>query len=59
LALAASCFAVSGKVVCIDAGYAPVNPPAPVVVAPTGPFFDTEDEDIVIRDDGGHHVARG
>jgi hypothetical protein len=56
---AMSCFVVAGKLACIDAGYMPVAPLAPPVMGPIGPDIDGENEDIVIRDNGGRHVAAG
>lgn len=56
---AASCFAIAGKIACVDAGYVPVVPIAPIVLGPMGPDVTGEDEDIVIRDNGGRQVARG
>lgn len=56
---AMSCFVIAGKVACIEAGYIPVAPVAPSVTGPIGPDIDGENEDIIIRDDGGRHVATG
>jgi hypothetical protein len=56
---AMSCFAIAGKIACIEVGSLPVAPVAPPVMGPIGPNIDGENEDIVIRDDGGRHVATG
>lgn len=56
---AMSCFVVAGKVACIEVGVVPMVPGGPAVSAPIGPDFTGDDEDIVIRDDGGRHVAIG
>jgi hypothetical protein len=55
-----SCFTEAGAVSCVQTADAPpVMPVAPLVMVPVGPHVDGEDQDIVIRDDGGHEVARG
>jgi hypothetical protein len=58
-ALAVTCFSVATDVVCIDTeGAAPMPwhmPPAMIAPGTDGGV----DENIVIRDDGGRHVARG
>jgi hypothetical protein len=59
-AVAGSCFSVAMDVVCIEAeSIAPLPWHMPPVMIPAGVDGDGEDEDIVIRDDGGRHVARG
>lgn len=37
----------------------PMPPLAPQFAVSIGPIFGGEDEDVVIRDNGGRHVARG
>ena len=58
-AIAADCFAVASDVICIEAET--VVPPAlmPPILIPVGVGGDGRDENIVIEDDGGRHVARG
>jgi hypothetical protein len=53
-----SCFTIAGEVTCFEAGGPPAPPVAPIM-APMGPIFGGEDEEIVMRDDGGHVVERG
>ncbi len=53
-----TCMAIAGAVTCYETGYFPVAP-IPPAIAPTGPDVEGTDEDIVIRDDGGHHEVRG
>ncbi len=52
-----SCFAVAGVVTCYETGFIIVPPIPPAFTS--GEDVEGSDEDIVIRDDGGHHVARG
>ena len=58
-ARAFSCFVIVGGVTCIDAGHAPGAPGVPPVIAPIGPIFGGEDNDIVMSDNGGYVVERG
>jgi hypothetical protein len=53
-----SCMAIAGVVTCFETGYVPIAP-IPPSIAPMGPDVEGTDEDIVIRDDGGHHEVRG
>ena len=52
-----SCFAVAGVVRCYETGFITVAPIPPAVTS--GDDVEGSDEDIVIRDNGGYHVARG
>lgn len=54
-----SCFAVMGKVACIDGGFMPVAPGAPFVLTGIDQEGEWQDEDMTIRDDGGREIARG
>jgi hypothetical protein len=56
---AMSCFAVAGNLTCIETATVPVAPVMPPVIVPVGASADGEHEHIVIRDDGGRHIARG
>ncbi|MGH2618877.1 MAG: hypothetical protein ACRDJC_26920, partial [Thermomicrobiales bacterium] len=58
-ASAMSCFAVAGNLTCIDTAPAPVVPFVPPVMVPSGVGIEGDDEHIVIRDNGGRHIARG
>lgn len=55
---AMSCFTIAGEVTCFESGGAHVQPVAPNI-APSGPIFGGESEEIVMRDNGGHVVERG
>jgi hypothetical protein len=55
---------VAGTMTCTNAVpgasvVAPMPPLAPQFAVPIGPIFGGEHEDVVIRDNGGRHVARG
>lgn len=54
-----SCFAINATVACIDAGFVPHFPGATLMPAIIGPAGSGENEDTVIREDGGREVARG
>jgi hypothetical protein len=54
-----SCFAVVGKMTCIEAGIAPPATFMPPVIVPIGDDVDGEHHRVVIEDDGGKRVARG
>lgn len=53
-----SCMAIANTVKCIQTGYVPVAPIPPMIIS-GGSDVEGSDEDIVIRDDGGHHEVRG
>ena len=58
-ASAMTCFAVAGKISCINTTIAPDSGFMPPFIVPNGPASDGEDHDIVIQDDGGRRMARG
>jgi hypothetical protein len=55
-ARAMSCFAIAGTLSCIETPTVPFVPP---VIVTGGAKVEGEDEHIVIRDNGGRHIARG
>ena len=55
-----TCFTISGDIACIETvDMPPVMPIFPAAIVPVGPGVEGESNDVVIRDDGGHEVARG
>lgn len=55
---AMTCFTIASDVTCIESGGAQA-PLAPPIMAPMGPIFGGDDEEIVMRDNGGRVVERG
>ena len=60
LRAAMTCFTIAGDIACIETvDMPPVMPVLPAIMVPVGPGVEGESNDVVIRDDGGHEVARG